>query len=82
MTQITDHVANGVASAASTATIGGSGTAVVSGAVAANELIYGLTPPEWSFIGVVGGLVIGLVGLAVNAWFKHKQLEIMRERAQ
>lgn len=37
---------------------GGSGTAFV----------FGLTPSEWSVIGVVGGLVIGLAGFAWNAW--------------
>ena len=72
------HVATG----AHTALYGGSSAAVLSGAAAAKEIVYGLTPPEWSFVGVVGGLAIGLLGLGVNIWFKRQELKIMRERSE
>lgn len=48
---------------------GGAGVAVVSGA----ELIFGLTPGEWSVIGVVGGLLIGAAGFLVNTYFLWKK---------
>ncbi len=75
-----------VIGSAHAATYGGSGAAVVSGAAAAKEIVYGLTPPEWSFVGVVGGLAIGLVGLlvnvVVNVWYKRQQLKILREQSK
>lgn len=42
----------------------GGGTAFASGAT----YVLGLTPAEWSVIGVLGGLVIGFAGFAFNAW--------------
>jgi len=41
------------------AAYGGGGTAV----------IFGLTPSEWSVVGVLGGLAIGLAGYLTNAYF-------------
>lgn len=40
---------------------GGGGTAVY----------FGLTAGEWQVVGVVGGILIGLVGLVVNAVFQY-----------
>jgi hypothetical protein len=45
------------------AAYGGSGTAV----------IFGLTPSEWSAIGVIGGLLIGFAGFLVNAYFAWRR---------
>lgn len=47
--------------ASAAATYGGGGTAVV----------FGLTPSEWSVIGVIGGLVIAFLGFVVNAVFQY-----------
>lgn len=51
---------------------GGSGVAVV----------FGLTPSEWSAIGVLGGLLVAVAGLAVNVWFKWAHLSLARERGR
>lgn len=48
---------------ASAATYGGSATAV----------FFGFTAGEWQVIGVIGGLVIGFIGLAVNTYFQWKR---------
>lgn len=52
---------------------GGAGVAVVSGGYSGVEYVLGLTPSQWSAVGVIGGLVIGLLGLAVNAYFQWKR---------
>lgn len=54
---------------ASTATYGGSGAAV----------IFGLTANEFA---AISGVVIALVGLLVNIYFKHQHLKIARESAK
>ncbi len=58
--QVTDsaEVAHRVATVA---TYGGSGVAV----------FFGFTPGEWQVIGIVGGLIVGVVGLAINAMFQY-----------
>lgn len=61
----------------SIATQAGGGTAFASGA----SYVLGLTPAEWSVIGVIGGLVIGLIGLAINAYFQWKRLELDRSKS-
>jgi hypothetical protein len=55
------------------ATQGGAGVAVVSGAVKGIELVFGLTPNEWSVVGVLGGLAIGVAGLLVNIYFNYRR---------
>lgn len=55
-----------VEKASSIATYGGGGTALASGAAK----FMGMTPDEWSIVGVVGGLVIGAIGLAVKTYFE------------
>jgi hypothetical protein len=57
--------------ASEAATYGGGGTAVVSGAVMGVQKVLGLTPAEWAVVGVIGGLVIGVAGLAINALFQY-----------
>lgn len=52
---------------------GGAGVAVASGSYSGVEYVLGLTPSQWSVIGVIGGLLIGLVGLAVNTYFQWKR---------
>jgi hypothetical protein len=56
---------------ANAAIASGSGTAVV----------FGLTPSEWSVIGVIGGLMVAVAGLIVQVWFKNAHLQLARERA-
>lgn len=36
-------------------------------------LTFGLTAGEWQAIGVMGGLVIGVIGLCINAYFQWKR---------
>ena len=50
-----------VEKASSIATYSGSGTA----------LVFGLTPSEWSVIGVIDGLVIALAGFVVGTTFQY-----------
>lgn len=54
------------------ATFGGGGSA----------LVFGLTPSEWSVIGVIGGLVIGVAGWLTQVYFKRQHLKIAQERGQ
>lgn len=54
-----------VEKASSIAAFGGGTTAFV----------FGLTPGEWQVIGIVGGLVIGVLGLLVNAFFQWKKFQ-------
>lgn len=53
--------------------------AIGSGSGAA--VIFGLTPSEWSVVGVIGGLLIALAGLFVQVWFQNKRLQIVRGMA-
>ena len=55
--------------AATAATYGGSGAAV----------IFGLTANEFA---AISGVVIALVGLLVNIYFKHQHLKIARASAK
>lgn len=55
-----NHVAE---KASQVATYGGSGTA----------LAFGLTPGEWQAVGVIGGLLIGVIGLCINAYFQSRR---------
>lgn len=55
------------AKAASAATYGGSATAV----------FFGLTANEFA---ALGGLVIAVIGLLVNIWFKHQHLQIAKKK--
>jgi hypothetical protein len=55
------------------ATYGGGGTAVVSGAVMGVQKVLGLTQAEWGVVGVIGGLLIGAAGLALNAYYQWRR---------
>lgn len=57
--------------ASSIATYGGAGTALASGA----SDFLGLTPSEWSAIGVIGGLIIGALGLVIKTYFEWLRLK-------
>ena len=67
--------------AASAAMITGVGTSTGSAA----SMYFSLSPAEWQVIGIIGGLLIGFVGLVVNAsisvYFKRQHLLIERARA-
>jgi hypothetical protein len=56
-----------VVKVATTAQYGGSGAAVY----------FGLTANE---IAAFGGLIIAIIGLIVNIWYKHQHLKIAREK--
>ena len=58
-----------ITKAASAATYGGSGVAV----------IFGLTANEFA---AVSGVVIALIGLFVNIYFKHQHLKIAKTSAK
>ncbi len=53
----------------SVATYGGAGSAV----------FFGLSANEF---GALCGVVIGLVGLVANIWFKHQHLKIARKEVE
>lgn len=58
-----------VVKAANAATYGGSGSAV----------FFGLTANEFA---AIGGLVIAVIGLAVNVWYKHAHYTLAKRRAE
>lgn len=64
---------------------GGSGTALVSGASPERwqeiGFTLGLTPTEWQAIGVAGGLLLGVLGFALNAWLGWRR-DRREERAR
>jgi cytochrome c biogenesis protein CcdA len=45
------------------------------------SILGALTPGDWQIIGVVGGILLGLAGFAVNVWFKWQHLKLARDRA-
>lgn len=55
---------------ANVAQYGGAGVAGVSGA---KNLVLGLTTDEWSVVGIVVGICIGLAGFAVSTWFQWRR---------
>jgi predicted CDP-diglyceride synthetase/phosphatidate cytidylyltransferase len=63
-----------VSKVATAATYTGSAGAIASGM--ASDTVLGLTTTEWSVLGVIGGLVIALLGFAVNIYFKRQHLLI------
>lgn len=71
-----EAVASG-AKVATAATYAGSTVSIVSGAAK----VFGLTQAEWAVIGVIGGLIVGVVGLAVNWCYRHKHYKLAERRA-
>lgn len=68
MSDHTTEVATAVAAkAASVATYGGAGSAI----------FFGLSANEF---GALCGVIIGLIGLVANIWFKHQHLKLAREQ--
>ena len=65
----TPEAAEAVTKAANYAMYGGSGSA----------LFFGLTANEFA---AVAGVVIALIGLLVNIWFKSQHLKLARERLE
>lgn len=69
MEQHTAEVASAVATKASTvATYGGASSAI----------FFGLTANEF---GTICGVVIGVIGLVANIWFKHQHLKLARKES-
>lgn len=48
----------------------------------AGDTVFGLTTSQWSAVGVIGGLVIALLGLVVNIYFKKQHLLIAKQKAE
>lgn len=48
---------------------------------ATGATVFGLTPSEWSIIGVIGGLVIAFAGFCVNVYFKRRHLALAIAKA-
>lgn len=70
MDQHTAEAASAVAAKASSiATYGGASSAI----------FFGLTANEF---GTLCGVVIGLIGLVANIWFKHQHLKLARKEAE
>jgi len=46
---------------------------------AAGAILFGLSANEFA---ALGGLVIGMIGMAVNIWFKHQHLKLARARCE
>jgi integral membrane sensor domain MASE1 len=69
-----------VSKAATAATYTGSVGAIASGM--ASDTVFGLTTSEWSVVGVIGGLVIALLGFAVNVYFKRQHLLVALKNAK
>lgn len=65
--------------AASFATYGGSGGAVVSGL--AGDTVLGLTTSQWSVVGVIGGLFIGLLGFLATIYFERRRTLAIERKA-
>lgn len=65
---------------ATAATYTGSAGAIASGM--ASDTVLGLTTSEWSVVGVIGGLLIALLGLAVNIYFKRQYKLIALKNAK
>jgi hypothetical protein len=61
-----------VSKTATAATYGGAG----------NAIVFGLTANEWSVVGVIGGIAIGLLGLAITYYFKQQHLLIAKQTAK
>jgi hypothetical protein len=55
--------------AASAATYGGSGAAVV----------FGMSANEFA---AIGGLLIAVIGLLINWWYKHQHLKLARTKLE
>jgi hypothetical protein len=79
--QAADAGATLVSKLAGTAQVAGVGLAVGS----ATKQYFGFTLDEWSLIGILFGIVLGLVGFvvgqAVNIYFKAQHLKLAREKA-
>lgn len=51
-------------------------------ATAGVPVLAGFSADEWTAIGVVGGLVLGLLTWIVNWYFKSQHLKLARERSR
>ncbi len=65
------------AKAATAATYVGGGTAALSGAAK----VFGLTQDEWAVLGIIGGLLVGVAGLVIQWWYRHKHYSLAERRA-
>ena len=59
----------------------GSGLQVAGGGTA---VFFGMSQGEWQAVGVIGGLLIGVVGICLNAvvsaYFKHQHYKLAKKR--
>lgn len=45
--------------------------------------MFGLSASEWSVVGVISGIVIAVIGLVINTWYKeqHRQIALRQSKA-
>jgi hypothetical protein len=50
---------------------------------AGSSLMFGLSASEWSVVGVISGIVIAVIGLIINTWYKeqHRQIALRQAKA-
>lgn len=44
-------------------------------------LVFGLTADEWSVVGIIGGLLLGVLGFVVNWIYRARHYELAQRRA-
>jgi hypothetical protein len=68
--------------AASAVMYGGAGVSAASG----GSMFIGVSVAQWQIVGIFGGLVLGLLGLVVNAainfYFQYKRLKLAEAHAR
>lgn len=43
---------------------------------AGSAIVFGLTPSQWSVVGIIAGIVIGIAGLIANIYFQNRRLQL------
>jgi hypothetical protein len=46
------------------------------------SVLFGMTSSEWQAIGVLGGLMLGLMTLAVTIYFKRQHLKLAQKQQE
>lgn len=43
--------------------------------------VFGLSPTEWSVVGVIVGIAVAVLGYATNVWFRWQHLKLAKAKA-